>query len=138
MPIGGARPKPPGQAVTRHKPLEWDEVPNVPFRKGQQCPQRKGVKSWPEGCRERWAIWSTMPHCVLWSKADWTFAVDTLHIAARAFETESDPKWYTELRNREKVLGTTVDYRRALRIRYVEPTTGKPVDVAKLDDYRDL
>jgi hypothetical protein len=113
-------------------------VPDVPFRKGQQCPQRKGPKSWPEGCRERWAVWSTMPHCVLWSAADWTFAVDSLHIAARAFETESDPKWYQELRNREKVLGTTHDYRCALKIRYVDPKPAQTAKVVGLDNYRDL
>jgi hypothetical protein len=78
MPVGG-RPKPPGQAVTRNPRLEWTEVPDVPFRGGPECPQRQGPKCWPPGVRERWKVWSTMPHCVLWAKADWQFAVDTLH-----------------------------------------------------------
>lgn len=141
MPPAGRRPKPPGHAVTRHQALEWSEVPDVPFKNGPPCPVRKfgsTGKPWPEGIKERWAVWSSMPHCVLWSKADWTFAVDSLHIAARAFETESDPKWYTELRNREKVLGTTGDFRRALRIRYVDPKPAGPQAVANLDDFRQL
>jgi hypothetical protein len=136
MPVGG-RPKPPGQAITRHRALEWAEVADVAFKGGPPCPQRKGPDCWPTGIRERWKVWASMPHCVLWSAADWTFAVDSLHIAARAFETQSDPKWYTELRNREKVMGTTHDYRRALRIRYVEPQASSS-KVVGLDDYRDL
>ena len=41
----------------------------------------------------------------------------------------------TELRNREKVLGTTIDSRRDLRIRYAEPASSP---VTNLDQYRDL
>jgi hypothetical protein len=41
----------------------------------------------------------------------------------------------TELRNREKVLGTTIDSRRDLRIRYTEPASSP---VTNLDQYRDL
>jgi hypothetical protein len=51
---------------------------------------------------------------------------------------QSDPKWYTELRNREKVMGTTHDYRRALRIRYVAPSARAPAPVTQLDDFRNL
>jgi hypothetical protein len=39
------------------------------------------------------------------------------------------------LRNREKVLGTTIDSRRDLRIRYTEPASSP---VTNLDQYRDL
>jgi hypothetical protein len=44
----------------------------------------------------------------------------------------------TELRNREKVLGTTIDSRRDLRIRYTEPASSPPAGVTNLDQYRDL
>ena len=44
----------------------------------------------------------------------------------------------TELRNREKVLGTTIDSRRDLRIRSTEPASSAPAGVANLDQYRDL
>ena len=44
----------------------------------------------------------------------------------------------TELRNREKVMGTTVDFRRDLRIRYIDPKQPpKPAKVTHLDSYRD-
>jgi hypothetical protein len=44
----------------------------------------------------------------------------------------------TELRNREKVLGTTIDSRRDLRIRYTEPASPPPAGVTNRDQYRDL
>jgi hypothetical protein len=64
-----------------------------------------------------------MPHCVLWTETDWQFALDTALIAA-AFHM-GDTKQAVELRQREKVMGTTLDARRDLRIRYTEPTEEK-------------
>lgn len=78
-----------------------------------------------------------MPHCVLWGEAEWDFAVDALELHARFLEGSTPAA--VELRNREKVLGTTADYRRDLRIRYVEPkpeTVG--ANVTSIDDYRDI
>ena len=78
-----------------------------------------------------------MPHCVLWSETEWEFAIDSLEIAAQFYETAQANK-ATELRNREKVLGTTMDYRRDLRIRYVDQTQqeARSADVPNIDDYR--
>ena len=74
-----------------------------------------------------------MPHCVLWHPSDWCFAVDSLIVAAR-FHLTGEMKFATELRNREKTMGTTTEYRRALRIRYMEPEAarsggGKVIDM---------
>ena len=66
-----------------------------------------------------WATVSSMPHCVLWTRSDWMFAVVTALVADGAFRGE--PGAMAELRQREKLLGTTVDARRDLRIRYVTP-----------------
>ena len=44
----------------------------------------------------------------------------------------------TELRNREKGLGTTIDSRGDLRMRYTEPASSPPAGVTNLDQYRDL
>jgi hypothetical protein len=44
----------------------------------------------------------------------------------------------TELRNHAKVLGTTIDSRRDVRIRYTEPGSSPPAGVTNLDQYRDL
>lgn len=74
---------------------------------------------WPEETLRWWEAVSRMPHCVLWTEADWQFAIDTARVAA-AFHA-GDVRVSTELRQRERILGTTTDARRDLRIRYVEP-----------------
>jgi hypothetical protein len=76
-----------------------------------------------------------MPHCILWDEADWQFALDTASVAA-AFHG-GDMKQAVELRQREKVMGTTLDARRDLRIRYVEAVQEeeRPA-IAAIEDYR--
>ena len=140
MPVAGRKPKPQGQSRTRHKPThEWIEVPNVPFP-GRDLPEcRPDGRPWPEWTLRWWGVVSTMPHCVLWTESDWQFAADTALVAAEVHEGNS--RLSTELRNREKVLGTTVDFRRDLRIRYVDPPEddeGAEAQVTRLDDYREL
>lgn len=61
----------------------------------------------------------------LWQASDWQFAMDTTDITA-AWIDGGTVGLATELRNREKVLGTTLDYRRDLRIRYTEPASSPP------------
>jgi hypothetical protein len=136
MPVAGRKPKPEGQRRNHHKPThDWVEVPNVPFEGGPKLPRRKG--GWPAFTKRWWETVSAMPHCVLWAPADWQFALDTALIAAEFHE--GGVRVATELRQREKVLGTTMDARRDLRIRYVE-VQGEVDDpgVTRLDDYRDL
>lgn len=76
-------------------------------------------KAWPPRTKQWWAVVSSMPHCVLWEKSDWEFALDTAAVAA-AFHG-GDLRQADVLLKREKILGTTVDFRRDLRIKYVEP-----------------
>lgn len=78
-----------------------------------------------------------MPHCRLWGPSDWEFALDTLEIAARFYDT-SAPSYRIELRYRERVMGTTFDARQGMRIRYITPATVTPSDVASIDEYRNL
>lgn len=51
-----------------------------------------------------------------------------------------ETKYASELRNRERDLGTTLEYLRDLRIRYVEAVAdcGSPAEIANIADYRDL
>lgn len=138
VPVAGRKPKPPGQAVNRNKPTyDWIEVANVPYSGPKpRLPRRRG--GWPERTKRKWAVWSSMPHCILWSEAEWDYALDALELAAQFHD--GDSRQAPELRQREKVLGTTGDYRRDLRIRYVEPKPDAevPAEVTQLDDYRDL
>lgn len=141
MPVAGRKPKPQGQARGRNKPAhDWTEVPDVPYSgEVPRLPRRRG--GWSARTKRKWAVWASMPHCSLWSPSDWDYAVDSLEVAA-AFH-EGDLRAATELRNREKVLGTTADYRRDLRVRYVDPPSAQEAEepqegVTSLDDYRDL
>lgn len=118
MPVAGRKPKP--GAINRNKPTyEWVEVEDVPFRDGPDLPPHPTDSSWHPMTYEWWEDVRTMPHARLWTRSDWRFAFDTAIVADRFYS--GDVKAATELRNREKVLGTTADYRRDLRIRYVAP-----------------
>lgn len=142
MPVGGAKPKPPGQAVTRHKQVhDWTEVENVPFELGPELPERRtNGRSWEDRTKRKWDAWRSMPHCKLWGPAEWDFALDSIELAALVHDGET--KFSTELRNRERVLGTTLDFLRDLRIRYVEPKRANEGDseagVTNIADYRSL
>lgn len=153
MPVPGAKQKPPGQAVNRNQPVhEWLEVDDVPFEGGPDLPERMAsavalVKDepilrleWHPRTREKWDTWRAMPHCKHWGPAEWDYALDSIEIAG-LFHYTGEQKYATELRNRERVLGTTLDYRRALRIRYVEPkteTVGESANVTNIADYMNL
>lgn len=137
MPVAGRKPKPDGQKRNRVKPTyEWVDVPNVPFDGAPKLPKRPDGKSWPAATKRWWMAVSSMPHCVLWSESDWQFAVDTAYLVA-VFH-DGKVSLGGEIRQREKVLGTTADARRDLRIRYVgdaDPVVEEG-NVSSLDDYR--
>ncbi len=116
--------------VTRHKPtVDWTEVENLPYEgESPELPATRMVMN-PKGELQEWPIekrthdwWealTSMPHCVLWSKSDWQFALDTAMVHADAAHGKTTAM--AELRMREKIMGTTVDSRRDLRIRYIDP-----------------
>jgi hypothetical protein len=77
-----------------------------------------------------------MPHAKLWGPAEWSYAWDALSLAA-SFHDSGEARFATELRNRERVLATTNEYRRDLRIRYIEPGVDNevPAGVTRIADY---
>jgi hypothetical protein len=137
MPAAGRKPNE-GQPVRhRVKPVhEWVEVERKKFRGGPLFPKAQPTGlPWPEATRRWWQVIHRMPHCVLWDEGDWQFALDTAVVAARFHG--GDPNAAVELRQREKVMGTTMDARRDLRIRYVEPAEERPpLRIAAIDEYR--
>jgi hypothetical protein len=157
MPVAGRKPNPDREAVvTRHKPIDFDEVPNVPFEGAPPLRTRAtgGVsvmavgaansEDWPEATRGWWAAVSRMPHAVKWDDAMWQLAMDAAEVHARTMEAW---RGYTgsQLLAYCKQLGTTADYRRDLRIRYVEPKNAPQrapgeadENVVELNAYRDL
>ena len=133
--------------VTRHKPtVDWTEVPNRKYTGPhpelpalREVAQRDGTileLPYPEATLSWWDALCKMPHCILWQESDWAFALDTALVHAQAVTGTISAA--AEVRMREKSLGTTVDSRRDLRIRYVEPES-EPVRMAiveNLDDRR--
>lgn len=138
MPATGRKPNEGKPIRHRVKPThEWSEVPDVPFAgESPKLPATPpGDPSWPTGTRRWWKSITQMPHCILWSEADWQFALDTALVAAEFHR--GDMKAATELRQREKVMGTTVDFRRDLRIRYVPPLEEvERASVTAIADYK--
>lgn len=140
MAVKGRKPKPPGEAVHRNKLAhDWTEVEDVPFDGGPRLTGlRANGEDWPDRTRQKWQVWRRMPHCILWTEADWEFAFDTLELVARFHDGGSSISLIAEIRAREKQMGTTLDSRRDLRIRYIEPEVEKPKLAVVMDDYRDL
>jgi hypothetical protein len=140
MAIRGRKPKPKGQAVHRGQRVhEWTDVPSMPFTGAPKLPTRRcNGRPWPARTREKWKAWSSMPHCVLWQPPDWSFALDSLELAAIVHE--GDSRYAGELRAREEVLATTGDALRDQRIRYVDPPNAAEPNAAVADiaQYRDL
>lgn len=134
--VGGRKPKPADQKVHRGKPThEWTEVKNEPFTgKPPARPPARRQQLTPDGdlvevpltrlARSWWRVVSKMPHCVLWSTSDWQFAVETCLVADNFYRGHHPSA--AELRMREARLGTTIDARRDLRIRYVAASTSAP------------
>lgn len=140
MAVAGRKPKPPGEAINRNRPaFEWTEVEDVPFDNPPRLPtKRPGGKTWPHWALRKWRVWRRMPHAKLWTDSDWEFVFDSVEVAARFYETGTTAH-ASELRTRERLLGTTADFRRDLRIRYVDPKPEQPMAVVvSADDYRDL
>jgi hypothetical protein len=147
MAVAGRKPAVSGQTRHRVKPsTDWVEVPDVPYSgPSPTLPEMRTVIT-REGqvkvdlqpmTLDWWATVSRMPHCKLWADSDWMFALSTAQVADAAFCGVASAA--TELRNREKVMGTTVEFRRDLRIRYVGvEELSQPAEVANIADYRDL
>jgi hypothetical protein len=141
VPVKGRKPAGLGVSNNRHAPThDWAEVENVPFEDGPELPDfRSDGRPWPDATKAKWQAWRSMPHCKLWGDSEWSYARDAIELAA-SFHLTAEPKFATELRNREKVLGTTRDYLRDLRIRYIEPRDDNevPAGVTRIHDFRNL
>lgn len=159
MSLAGRKPTEDRSQVRNRMPAvhEWQEFPNVPYatppklpprRVSLDSPERTGVEvdqwtdpqAWPSDTKRWYKAISTMPHAVMWTAGDWEQVFATAECHARFYEGW---KGYngSELRQREKLLGTTYDARRDLRIRYVDAIAPAPAsggNVTRLDDFRDL
>lgn len=124
MPAAGRKPVD-GPKRNRVKPThDWTLVADIPYDgdkpdlpkstlvSGRSAKLLAQTERW-------WDVISSMPHCVLWTAGDWLFAIETVYVAEAVFR--GDMVRAAELRTRCKQMGTTLDARRDLRIRYVDP-----------------
>lgn len=128
MPATGRKPKPEDQRRNKSRPVhDWIEVLDTPYEGPVPA-----VGRLPTRTKTWWTAITSMPHCVIWDASDWQFAVDTAHVHA-SWVREGKSGDAVELRQREKILGTTWDARRDLRIRYVsgvaEESGSAPVSI---------
>lgn len=130
MAIRGPKPKNSSRLHRESRAQGWQDVENVPYagrvpslprtrvimgkdgRPGAPVPLHKLTRDW-------WKAITAMPHCALWSPSDWSFARTTALVADMAYRGNVSAA--TELRNRERIMGTTSGARRDLRINYVDP-----------------
>ena len=145
MPLPGRKPN--DKAVNRNPPrVDWVAIDNVPY--SGPVPELPESRTYinPQGevqevpierrTREWWEAVTKMPHCVMWQASDWQFCLDTAMVHASA--SHGSVSAMSELRQREKIMGTTVDARRDLRIQYVEPQLleSVPAAVISIDERR--
>ena len=128
MALRGADPK--GSNKHGRTPTaDWIEVDDVPFQgpwpELPELPGGKRAKYHPLALRW-WDTVKRLPHAVLWDDADWLYAVETAYMKHFYYkDVANDEKGATtsaatEIRRREDNIGTTMEARRKLRIRYVD------------------
>lgn len=112
-----------------HSPgsTEWTDVPDVPYDgPSPDLPVLPRRKRWHEDVEAWWKLVRTMPHCRLWSPTDWAFAIQTARYKEQEARDLADGSLKTtlatEIRRREDQMGYTMEARRKLRIRYVDPS----------------
>lgn len=116
------------QKIGRTPNGEWVLVPSAPFKapKSRDMPKLLvGSPVRPE-VRKWWSTIKSMPHCVLWAESDWDYAMDTA-ILKQEFYAAPKATLSAEIRHREDQMGTTVEARRKLGIRYISPDVVAPV-----------
>lgn len=131
MALPGRAPK--DVRLGRGLSAEWTEVPNQPYTgPSPDLPELDEV-IWYREVAQWWEVVRHMPHCGLWSEADWMFALETAFAKQDWWKNfYSDRTIFanksTEIRRREDQMGFTAEARRKLRIRYVdtEPDESKP------------
>lgn len=123
-----ARSGPAPKAVKHgHTGAEYVDVPDSPYAgPGSQrdLPDIQGLP-WYEPTIGWWQIVRAMPHCRLWTESDWLFAIETAvlknQLWGEMFGGAIPSALLTEIRHRENMLGLSMEARRKLGVRYVDP-----------------
>lgn len=106
---------------------EWQDVPDAPYvgaGSKRDLPDIPGLPWYPQ-VEAWWQVVRRMPHCRLWTDADWIFAIETAllknQIYGEVFGGALPANLLSEERQRLALLGITMEQRRKLGIRYVDP-----------------
>lgn len=105
---------------------DWVEVPDVPFEgPWPDLPKLSGRQKWNDLAIRWWDIAKRLPHAALWDDSDWQYVLETVFMKHYYFRDvqndEGTTSAATEIRRREDNIGTTMEARRKLRIKYVDP-----------------
>ena len=110
-----------------HSGGEWTDVPDAPYTgpgSDRDLPDIPGLPWYPQ-VEAWWAVVRRMPHCRLWTEADWIFAIETgllkNQIYGEVFGGALPANLLSEERQRLALLGMTMEHRRKLGIRYLDP-----------------
>lgn len=110
-----------------HSGGEWTDVPDAPYTgpgSDRDLPDIPGLP-WYETTTAWWNIVRRMPHCRLWTEADWIYAIEVAvlknQIWGEVFGGALPGNLLSEERQRLALLGMTMEQRRKLGIRYVDP-----------------
>lgn len=110
-----------------HTGAEWTDVPDAPYTgpgSQQDLPEIPGLPWYPQVVAW-WEIVRRMPHCRLWTEADWLYAIEVgvlkNQIYGELFGGAIPASLLSEERQRLALLGMTMEQRRKLGIRYVDP-----------------
>src|SRR5436190_16763733 len=95
----GMKPKPAGESRFRGQRTHgWTEVEDAAFDGGPDLPPRRGDgQPWSDRMEAKWEAWRSMPYSRLWGEADWQYALDTVELAASAFQTDAKVGLFAEL-----------------------------------------
>lgn len=106
---------------------EWQDVPDAPYTgpgSERDLPEIPGLP-WYETTLAWWNIVRKMPHCRLWTESDWIYAIEVAvlknQIWGEVFGGALPANLLSEERQRLALLGMTMEQRRKLGIRYVDP-----------------
>ncbi len=104
----------------------WTDVPDRPYDgPSMNLPKLPGGMKWLPQVEVWWDNVRVMPHCVLWTATDWLFALELAYLKqdmwGEFFGGTVHANKMAEIRRREDQMGTTVEARRKLLIRYVDP-----------------
>lgn len=106
---------------------EWQDVPDAPYTgpgSDRDLPEIPGLP-WYETTVAWWNVVRRMPHVRLWTEADWLFCIETAvlknQIWGEIFGGALPANLLSEERQRLAMIGMTMEQRRKLGIRYVDP-----------------